>query len=181
MSISAVNGDFILVLCHFLEENGEIREEFWRRLEKAVQIQRQRPELIVVINGGQTMNTPRSQGRAAHDYLRDRGVPEENILWNEEAHDTFGELNLAVQIMREHGWKTPIVVSNLMQLMQVRSVFFRRGVKWVPAETPLCDRSALYVLQRFVAAILGLLFPDGKIFPLDLMRRSREKGLGQKI
>ena len=38
----------------------------------------------IVINGGMTVGTPRSQGRAARDYLVNRGVQKEQIIWGED-------------------------------------------------------------------------------------------------
>ena len=182
MSIDTKEGDFILVLCHFLQENGAIREEFKLRLGRAVYIWYRRRELIIVVNGGLTQGTPRSQGLAAFIYLRGLGVPESNILWTEEGHDTFEELNIAQEIMKKRGWKMPIVVSNWMQLTQVSAVFFRLGIDWLPSATKLSvprEDMLLYVFQRIIAYFISLIDPHGKL--LEFLRRGRKEKWGQKI
>ena len=176
-----IQGDCILVLCHFLKEDGAIREEFAVRLKKAASIQSLEPELTIIINGGRTRGTSRSQGQAAYELLCSLGAPEQNVIWSEAGHDTFSELSLAWEIMQDRGWHEPIVITNWMQLMQVRVAFWRLGINWSPAETSLCDRSMRYALARLAAAVLAIFFPEVRGWLFNLLRYGRERVWVQKI
>jgi DNA-directed RNA polymerase subunit H (RpoH/RPB5) len=171
---------FVLVLCHFLQEDGSLRPEFRVRLKRDAKLFDVYP-VTIVVNGGRTKNTPRSQANAAHDYLRELKVPEHAILWTEEGHDTMEELVLAQKVMMELGLKDPIVVSNWMQLLQVRVVFWRKRILWTPSYTRQYDKSVLYCLQRAVAVMLAVVDPDGKGPIFRLLRNGRENLWGQKI
>ena len=175
------SADCIVVLCHFLNEDGSLREEFRERLDAAVRLQRQSPNLSIINNGGKTKFTPVSQGRAAHDYLRGKGIPEKSILWSEEGHDTLDEIRTAREMMRQKGWHAPIIISNRLHLLRIRLACSRQGIECIPFPTKLHDRSWKYVLEQLIALPLTLADPSGKGWVFRFIRFLRARVLGQKI
>lgn len=174
----AVRPDCILVLAHFLEPGtGAIQPELHERLKKVVFLQNREPWLRVILNGGQTAGTPRSQGQAMRDFLLEHGVPDRVIIWSEQGHDTFEELNLFVKAMRKHSLSDPYVVTNSEQLWQVRIVFWRLGIPWIPVPTPLHDHTLKYVATRVTAAVLSVFDPRGTMMAF-LRKHRATKGQG---
>ena len=172
--------DCILVLCNFLNKRGEIVEEFRVRLLEAAS-QSEMSGLTIIVNGGQTHDTPCSQGRAAYEFLLSLGIPGERILWGEGGHDTLDELRIAMTVMNQHGWRHPMVVANWLHLKQVAVAFWRLGVPYTPAATPLKLMSLKYLAMRLLILPLTVIDPLGKSWVFRLTRQSRESWLGQKF
>ncbi|HEY4502310.1 MAG TPA: YdcF family protein [Candidatus Paceibacterota bacterium] len=161
----SIGGDVILVLCHFLKKNGALSEEFHIRLDKAIALWETDTYLSVVVNGGRTLGTPRSQGAVAAEYLMANGVPAQKVMWSERGHDTLDEVNIARDIVEKKGWGKIIVISNFFHLTQADVALSRRGVVASFVPTPLRIRGLellTYIPVRFVIPLLTWLDPEGK-------------------
>jgi uncharacterized SAM-binding protein YcdF (DUF218 family) len=172
--------DCIVVFCHFLQQNGMLRDEFVERLDAAIRLN-QMYATPIVVNGGRTHGTPRSQGEAARKYLEEQGVPEEEIVSSSEGHDTLEEIRLACATMEERGWSHAMFVTNRLQSTQVHIALWRFGLEWEWCETPLHDHSLSYLLERLIALPLTLIDPRGTGPLFRLLRWSRRHLLGQHI
>ena len=168
--------DCILVLCHFLEKNGTIVDEFRSRLEEAAKVQKSNPHLCIMVNGGTTVGRPISQGKAAYEFLHARGVPDDRIIWGNEGHDTLEELQLAREIMRRYHWSCPLVVTNRLQQMQVSVAFWRRGVHHKKLITPFQLKGSWNVAIRFLVLPFIFFDPDGSGWIFRLSRHFRSGG-----
>ena len=62
------------------------------RLDKALEYWEEHPEMVIVVSGAQWPDEPSTEARAMADYLMEKGVPEENILLEENSHNTIQNL-----------------------------------------------------------------------------------------
>ena len=98
------------------------------RLDKALDYLEDHPDMTVVVSGGQGPDEHVTEVRAMADYLMEHGVGEENILLEEESHNTVQNLTYSVQLLAEQGFDTTqdiVVVSNGFHLTRVRMLFER--------------------------------------------------------
>ena len=98
------------------------------RLDKALEYLEEHPDMTVVVSGGQGSDEPMTEARAMADYLMERGVPEEQILLEDQSHNTNQNLRLTAQRLAELGYDTTeemIVVSNGFHLSRVRMLWGR--------------------------------------------------------
>ena len=99
------------------------------RLNKALDYLEEYPDMLVVVSGGQGVDEPMSEAQAMHDYLVAHGVAEEQILKEEESHNTYQNLEKSFQLLKEAGYGNRmgqvLVVSNGFHLTRVRMMFGR--------------------------------------------------------
>ena len=93
------------------------------RLETALAFWQEHPELTIVVSGGQGSNEPVSEARSMCDYLVAGGVPEEQILLEDQSHNTLQNLQYSQALLQELGLGDPeemVIVSNGFHLTRVR-------------------------------------------------------------
>jgi uncharacterized SAM-binding protein YcdF (DUF218 family) len=97
------------------------------RLDTALDYWEDHPELLVVVSGGQGPDEPESEARAMADYLIDHGVAEDQILLEDQSHNTWQNLTYTLALLREQevGTGQVLVVSNGFHLTRVRMLFGR--------------------------------------------------------
>ena len=101
------------------------------RLDKALTYLEDNPDLTVVVSGGQGPDEPTTEARAMADYLMDHGVAEEDILLEEESHNTAQNFQYTGQLLEEEGYDLEqtqvVVVSNGFHLTRARMLAERAG------------------------------------------------------
>ena len=98
------------------------------RLDTALDYWQEHPEILIVASGGQGGNEPTSEARAMADYLMEGGVPGEQILLEDQSHNTNQNLRYSIQLLHERGYDTTsdiAVVSNGFHLARVRMLWSR--------------------------------------------------------
>lgn len=98
------------------------------RLDKALEYLADHPDMTVVVSGGQGPDEHVTEAFAMAEYLIAHGVPEENILLEEESHNTWQNLNRTAELLAEQGYDTAadmVVVSNGFHLTRVRMLWSR--------------------------------------------------------
>jgi len=118
----------IVVLGRRLGDGGEVTELFRRRLEKAVEVYREKKRegraSRIVVTGGDLGRKGLSEARAGDRFLRERGgVPPEDIVVEEKACDTIGNAVYTKLILLESGCRRPIVVSSCYHIPRASYVF----------------------------------------------------------
>ncbi len=100
------------------------------RLDKALDYWKEHREIIIVVSGGQGPDEPSTEARAMADYLAARGVPEEQILLEEESHNSTQNLKYSKEVLERAGFSVEngvLVVSNGFHLSRVRMLARRAG------------------------------------------------------
>lgn len=99
------------------------------RLDEALDYWEDHPDILIVVSGGQGPDEPSTEARAMADYLMEQGVSAEQLLLEEESHNTFQNLACTFELLKETGYEDQmgqvLVVSNGFHLTRVRMLFGR--------------------------------------------------------
>lgn len=133
------------------------------RLDRALEYWKEHPETVVVVSGAQGPDEPSTEARAMADYLMEKGVPEENILLEEDSHNTIQNLMYSKQLLEGQGYDISggvAVVSNGFHLTRIRMLAGRAGYENVstlaapsshlPSRLKMYIREPIAVVKSFV-------------------------------
>lgn len=98
------------------------------RLDTALDYWEEHPELTIVVSGGQGENEPVSEAEGMADYLVEHGVPEEQIVREDQSFNTAQNLRNTKALLDERGYDAAqgvVVVSNGFHLARVRMLWGR--------------------------------------------------------
>lgn len=135
------------------------------RLDKALAYWEDHPDVIVVVSGGQGPNEPTSEARGMADYLTQRGIPRENILLEEESHNTNSNLRCSRQVLEQAGYSLDggvILVSNGFHLTRAKLLAGRVGFTQVSTLAAPSSHTAtrLWMYIREPIALVKSFFLD---------------------
>ncbi len=100
------------------------------RLDEGLAYWREHPEITIVVSGGQGPDEPSTEARAMADYYIAQGVPEEQILLEEESHNSIQNLKNSKQLLEQAGFPVEsgvLIVSNGFHLTRARMLAGRAG------------------------------------------------------
>lgn len=133
------------------------------RLDEALVYLEDHPDMIVVVSGGQGKDEPSTEAQAMADYLIAQGIPEEQILLEEQSHNTVQNFRLSQQLLEEGGYDLDegvLVVSNGFHLTRARMLAQRTGFEEVstlaapsshlPSRLKMYIREPLALVKSFV-------------------------------
>lgn len=98
------------------------------RLDTALAYLEEHPGMTVVVSGGQGPDEPESEAQCMADYLTEHGVAGEQILLEDQSHNTDQNLRYTIGLLAEKGYDTTgdiLVVSNGFHLTRVRMLWGR--------------------------------------------------------
>ena len=97
------------------------------RLDKALDYLEAHPDLTVVVSGGQGDDEHQSEAQCMYDYLTDHGVDSDQILLEDQSHNTWENIRFTQELLQEAGVDTGemLVVSNGFHLARVRMLWGR--------------------------------------------------------
>lgn len=127
-----IHGDptvMIILGCQLREDGPSILLQ--DRLDEALEYLDDHPDMTVVVSGGQGPNEPTTEARGMSDYLLAHGIPEEQILLEDQSHNTSQNLAYSMRVLEEAGvdWEGRVlVVSNGFHLARVRMLANRHGL-----------------------------------------------------
>ena len=97
------------------------------RLDKALDYLEDRPDLTIVVSGGQGADEPVSEAQCMYDYLTEQGVDGDQILMEDQSSNTWENIRYTQELLREKNVDTGevVVVSNGFHLTRVRMLWSR--------------------------------------------------------
>lgn len=98
------------------------------RLDKALDYLEEHPDMTVVVSGGQGPDEHVTEAQAMYDYLVAHGVNGEQILLEEESHNTVQNLKYTRELLESEGYDLTadiVVVSNGFHLTRVQMLWER--------------------------------------------------------
>lgn len=98
------------------------------RLDKALDYLEEHPDMTVVVSGGQGPDEHVTEAQAMYDYLVVHGVNGEQILLEEESHNTVQNLKYTRELLESEGYDLTadiVVVSNGFHLTRVQMLWER--------------------------------------------------------
>lgn len=154
----AAPADVIIILGAGTRPNGTPAAAYTRRIRHGVALYDAGLAPYMLCTGGYTERRPVSEARACVGLLRDLGVPESAILFEEISRSTEENAIEARRIMNEHGLTTAILVSDNFHLLRAEWIFRDQGIPITlsPAQAtvgPLYWRTAVSNTAREVAAL----------------------------
>ena len=97
------------------------------RLDKALDYLEDHPDLTIVASGGQGPDEHQSEAQCMCDYLTDHGVDGNQILLEDQSHNTWENIRFTQALLEQEGIDTSqmLVVSNGFHLTRVRMLWDR--------------------------------------------------------
>jgi uncharacterized SAM-binding protein YcdF (DUF218 family) len=106
----AAHADVILLLgCRALQD-GTPTPCIRARSRHAASLYKQGLAPRIIASGGPSLSGPAEAGVMAN-LLREDGVPEAAIIQEDRSHNTIQNVLYSLQIMRERGWRTAVLVT----------------------------------------------------------------------
>ncbi|MBI3764575.1 MAG: YdcF family protein [Chloroflexi bacterium] len=124
--------DVIVVLGSRVLQSGQPGPSLSRRAAHAAALYGKGLAPIVICSGGLGQNPP-TEAQAACAKVESLGVPESAAILEERARSTEETSLYVAEIMRAHGWRTAIVVSDSYHLYRAHLLFERAGVAVYPS------------------------------------------------
>lgn len=122
------------------------------RLDMALDYLEDHPDLPVIVTGGQGPDEPTTEAAAMRDYLVARGLSEDRIWLEQEAHNTNQNLRYTRALLEEKGMDPEethlLVVSNGFHLARVRMLAGRQGLDISTLAAP--SSHAMSRLQSYI-------------------------------
>ena len=130
------------------------------RLDEALSYLADHPDLTVVVSGGQGPDEPSTEARAMADYLMEEGVEEDQILLEDQSHNTVQNFRYTAQLLEEQGYDLEntqvLVVSNGFHLARARMLAERTGFEEVSTlaapSSHLPSRLKMYIREPLALA-----------------------------
>lgn len=100
------------------------------RLDEALSYLEDHPDMTVLVSGGQGPDEPTTEAQAMADYLVANGVEEENILLEDDSHNTTQNFQYSRDLLEEEKIDCSggvLVVSNGFHLTRARMLAQRAG------------------------------------------------------
>ncbi len=160
-----VNGEpeTMVILGCLVHPGGQPSVMLRDRLDKALEYLKDRPEMTVIVSGGQGPEEPVSEAQAMAAYLEDHGVLKEAILLEEESHNTYQNLTYSVRKLKQAGVDPKegvLVVSNGFHLTRAKMLAGRAGFEnvstlaapssHIPSRLKMYVREPLALVKSFV-------------------------------
>lgn len=98
------------------------------RLDQALDYLQDHPDLTIVVSGGKGDDEHKSEAQCMYDYLTEHGVDGDQILMEDQSHNTVENLRYTRELLADEGYDTTddvIVVSNGFHLTRVRMLWSR--------------------------------------------------------
>lgn len=130
------------------------------RLDEALSYLDDHPDLTVVVSGGQGPDEPSTEARAMADYLMEEGVEADQILLEDQSHNTVQNFRYTAQLLEEQGYDLEntqvLVVSNGFHLTRARMLAERAGFEEVSTlaapSSHLPSRLKMYIREPLALA-----------------------------
>jgi uncharacterized SAM-binding protein YcdF (DUF218 family) len=117
--------DVIIVLGAALSSDG-VSPVFRERLNHSITLSNEGYADKILVTGGIGEGSYLSDAYVAGMYLMEQGIPEEDILLEEESETTLSNLENAKTIMDENGFSSALIVSDPMHMK--RAMLFAKDV-----------------------------------------------------
>lgn len=107
-SLQKQSTDYVIVLGYQVQ-NGEISKTLEYRLDKAYEYAQVHPNTVFILSGGKTGGEEVSEAEAMYEYLKKRGVPEYQMIKEEQSSSTYENLVYSKMLIDEReknrrGW-----------------------------------------------------------------------------
>jgi vancomycin permeability regulator SanA len=146
--------DMGLVLGNTVFPDGTPSPRLAARLDRAIELYEE-DRFEKILASGALGKEGHDEAVVMRDYLMSRGVPSERILIDSHGYTTYDSARNTMNIMREHNFRSVLVVSQYFHLPRARLAMRRFGVAPVyTAHAHFFEWRDLYSIPREVLGFL---------------------------
>ena len=134
-NIANVQADAAIVLGAALW-GRDLSPVFRERVNHAIVLYQSRRVRKIIFTGGQGSRNEPTESAAARRYALERGVSLEDILIEENSHNTYENLFYAKQVADAQGLKSVLIVSDPLHMRRAMVMARDMGLQAYPSPTP---------------------------------------------
>lgn len=154
--VQARQADAALVLGYALNDNDEPDPWLEARLQSGKSLYEQGTVTHLIVSGGKGPQDGIPVSVAMKQWLVARGIPEQAVLTEEEAHSTVENFQYAKRIVQENGFHSVIVTTNDFHVL--RSVLMAKDILGEPvsfstAPVPLGWKKVIAYMKEPIAIL----------------------------
>ena len=135
--VPAFDKDYMLILGCMIRKDGTLTPLLRGRVDRAIEFAKMQKEatgkdLIFVPSGGQGPNEVIAEAQAMYNYLKENGVPDEQILVEDRSRNTYENFTYSMELIREHAKDPdPQIAFSTTNYHVFRSGFYaaKQGIK----------------------------------------------------
>jgi vancomycin permeability regulator SanA len=146
--------DVAVVLGNYVLKDGQPSPRLKARLDKGLALYRQGLCEAVIVSGG-VGKDGYDEAPAMKRYLVDHGVPADKVIPDSTGANTRMTARNTARILREHGWRSAIAVSEYYHLARCMLAFSQNGIApTYRAHAPFFELRDAYSVPRDAAAFI---------------------------
>jgi uncharacterized SAM-binding protein YcdF (DUF218 family) len=126
-----------IVVMGAAQYNGRPSPILRARLDEALAAYQEGVAPVIVVTGGRQVGDQFTEAEASRDYLVDHGVPEDAILLENEAHNSWQSLQGASELLKDRNLSKVLLVSDGFHLFRVKMMAKDLGLE--PFGRPASD------------------------------------------
>ena len=118
----------VIIVLGASQYNGQPSAVFAARLDHALELYRVGVAPRVVTVGGALSGDTFTEAGAGVTYLRDRDVPDSDLVAVGEGHDTLASLAAVARVMDSQGWRSAVLVTDPWHSLRSRTMARDLGI-----------------------------------------------------
>lgn len=152
--------DCAVVLGHAVKADGQPGLILRERLDRAVQVYRDRKAPLIIVSGGQHLDAP-DEAAAMAKYLEAHQVPAEVIVEDHKGDNTADTARNVAAIMRARKLRSVMIVSHYYHITRTKMALQHAGIIQVSqVHVGTATRADIYTIAREVVALYYYLVKD---------------------
>jgi len=130
------------------------------RLDAGIEFLKKHKEIPVVLSGGQGSGESITEARAMGNYLKENGIEENRIYYEEKSTNTYENLKYSKALLVQQGLTDPtvLIVTNHYHLLRAKTIANDLGLKsyGIGANSPLFVTINYFIREYFGMIKVGL-------------------------
>jgi uncharacterized SAM-binding protein YcdF (DUF218 family) len=123
--------------------NGVPSPLFQRRLDHAIQLYHDGIAPVLIVTGGKLPGDRTTEAEAARAYAVAHEVPADAILVEDESRTTLEQLHTVGAMLREHGLRSAVLVSNRTHMLRSLKIARDQGIEAYGSPTTLTSAAEM--------------------------------------
>ena len=149
--------------------NGTPSRVFAARLDHAAELYHAGVAPTIVVTGGKQEGDQFTEAAAGADYLAGKGVPQDDILREDQSHSSLESLQASARFLRDDGRTSVVLVSDPFHSLRIRLIAEEVGLVAVTSPTKSSPISGIDEKLRFASEALRVAI--GRVFGFERSQR----------
>ena len=118
-----------IVVMGTAQYNGRPSPVLRARLDRVVELWDEGIAPLVVVTGGKQEGDAFTEAEASHDYLVERGIPDDAILLEDQGSDSWESLQGVASLLKERDLDRVLIVSDGFHLLRLKKMAHDLGLR----------------------------------------------------